>query len=350
MLHKKIRHFSALTGTDVHLLDVATKSFESDANSFCSRCPRRCDYKNTHLYGCYESVRWDHKYIYCCPMDFTFVAVPVMGEYENPEKGVIIGPVLMGELSDFEETYGLPHMETPRVNDLTEVASALFSPQSGERAEYTGDFLNTVYQELDVENPGSIRWTAKVGQEVQEGQVLGTCQGVDVVCQYNGKLLAINSYGTEPYLEIQLLSPLTMECYVNRSTLKTMQRAKNLTTKDGTAVTIDYVSNIPDPGGNLRVLLSLDTDYYYYGETVNGLQLHTGNQYTQALVLPASALYQKTAGEDQPWYVYKVRADGEAIGEIEVTIGYNNGSYVCVSGIQAGEYFDTGYGAIKGES
>lgn len=150
MLHKKIRHFSALTGTDVHLLDVATKSFESDANSFCSRCPRRCDYKNTHLYGCYESVRWDHKYIYCCPMDFTFVAVPVMGEYENPEKGVIIGPVLMGELSDFEETYGLPHMETPRVNDLTEVASALFSPQSGERAEYTGDFLNTVYQELEL--------------------------------------------------------------------------------------------------------------------------------------------------------------------------------------------------------
>ena len=216
----------------------------------------------------------------------------------------------------------------------------------------SGTFISksTVYQELDVENPGSIRWTAKVGQEVQEGQVLGTCQGVDVVCQYNGKLLAINSYGTEPYLEIQLLSPLAMECYVNRSTLKTMQRAKNLTTKDGTAVTIDYVSNIPDHGGNLRVLLSIDTDYYYYGETVNGLQLHTGNKYTQALVLPASALYQKTAGEDQPWYVYKVRADGEAIGEIEVTIGYNNGAYVCVSGIQAGEYFDTGYGAIKGES
>ena len=216
----------------------------------------------------------------------------------------------------------------------------------------SGTFIakSTVYQELDVESPGNIRWTAKAGQEVQEGQVLGTLGDKEVVCQYNGKLMAINSYGTEPYLEIQLLSPLTMECHVSRSTLRTMQRAKELTTKDGTPVTIDYVSNIPDAAGNLRVLLSIDTDYYYYGETVTDLQLHTGNKYTQALVLPVSALYQKNAGEDQPWYVYKVKADGEAVGEQEVTVGYNNGSVACVSGIQAGEYFDTGYGAIKGES
>jgi YesN/AraC family two-component response regulator len=73
-----------------------------------------------------------------------------MGEYENPVEGVIVGPVLMGELSDFENTYGLPHMETARVNDLTEVASALFSPHGGERGEGTGDFLNAVYRELEL--------------------------------------------------------------------------------------------------------------------------------------------------------------------------------------------------------
>ena len=221
-----------------------------------------------------------------------------------------------------------------------------------ELVSVSGTFISntTVYQELDVESPGNIRWTAKVGQEVQEGQVLGTCQGENVVCQYNGKLLAINSYGTEPYLEIQLLTPLSLECYVSRTTLKTMQRAKTLTTQKGEAVTIDYVSNIPNAAGQLRILLSIDTDYYFLGEAVSDLQLQTGSKYIQALVLPVSALYQKNAGEDQPWYVYKVTADGEAIGEQEVTVGYHNGSVACVSGIQAGEYFDTGYGAIKGEN
>lgn len=220
-----------------------------------------------------------------------------------------------------------------------------------ELVSVSGTFIsNTLaYQELDYKTPSSIRWTVKAGQEVQEGQVLGTYLGEDVVCQYSGKLMSINSYGEKPYLEIQLLSPLMMECYVNRSVLGTLQRAKELTTEDGSAVTIDYVSAIPDAAGNLRVLLSIDTDYYYYGEVVTGLMLHTGNKYLQALVVPVSALYQKTGGEDEPWYVYRVKANGEADAEVEVTIGYSDGYYACVSGIQAGEYFDTGYGAVKGE-
>ena len=221
-----------------------------------------------------------------------------------------------------------------------------------ELVSVSGTFISNtlVYQDLDYKTPSRIRWTVKAGQEVQEGQVLGTYLGEDVLCQHSGKLISINSYGDEPYLEIQLLSPLVMECYVSRSVLGTLQRAKELTTSDGAAVTIDYVSTIPDGAGNLRILLNIDTDYYYYGETVTDLILRTGHKYMQALVLPVSALYQKTAGEDEPWYVYRVKANGEADGEIEVTIGYSNGTFACVSGVKAGEYFDTGYGAIKGEN
>lgn len=221
-----------------------------------------------------------------------------------------------------------------------------------ELVSVSGTFISNtlVYQELDYKTPSRIRWTVKAGQEVQEGQVLGTYLGEDVLCQHSGKLMSINSYGDEPYLEIQLLSPLVMECYVSRSVLGTLQRAKELTTSDGAAVTIDYVSTIPDGAGNLRILLNIDTDYYYYGETVTDLTLRTGHEYMQALVLPVSALYQKTAGEDEPWYVYRIKANGEADGEIEVTIGYSNGAFACVSGVKAGEYFDTGYGAIKGEN
>jgi len=216
----------------------------------------------------------------------------------------------------------------------------------------SGKFVSQglAYQEIDVKTPSKIRWTAKVGSEVQEGQVLGTYEGAEILSQYTGVLKAINSYGDEPYLEVELLSPLVMECYVSQKTLRTLQRAKELVTADGEAVTVQYVSVIPNAAGQLRVLLSIDTDYYYYGETVNGLVLQTGYEYLSALVLPTNALYQKVAGEDEPWYVYKVDASGKAIGEVEVTVGYSDGSFVCVSGIEAGEWFDTGYGAIKGGS
>jgi len=216
----------------------------------------------------------------------------------------------------------------------------------------SGKFVSQglAYQEIDVKTPSKIRWTAKVGSEVQEGQVLGTYEGAEILSQYTGVLNAINSYGDEPYLEVELLSPLVMECYVSQKTLRTLQRAKELVTADGEAVTVQYVSVIPNAGGNVRILLSIDSDYYYYGETVENLVLKTGYEYLSALVLPTNALYQKVAGEDEPWYVYKVDAEGKAIGEVEVTVGYSDGSFVCVSGIEAGEWFDTGYGAIKGGS
>lgn len=216
----------------------------------------------------------------------------------------------------------------------------------------SGKFISqeVAYQELNYKTPSKIRWTAKVGSEVQEGQVLGTYEGTEILSQYTGMLKAINAYGEEPYLEVELLSPLVMECYVSQKTLRTLQRAKELTTADGDAVSVQYSSVIPNAAGQLRVLLSIDTDYYYYGETLEALVLKTGYEYLSALVLPKSALYQKIQGEDEPWYVYKVDASGKAIGEVEVTLGYSDGSYVCVSGIEPGDYFDTGYGAIKGGS
>ena len=219
-----------------------------------------------------------------------------------------------------------------------------------ETESVSGKFISQgfAYQELDYKTPSKIRWTVKVGSEVQEGQVLGTYEGNEILSQYTGILRATNAYGDEPYLEVELLSPLVMECYVSQKTLRTLQRAKELTTADGDAVSIQYVSVIPNAGGNVRILLSIDSDYYYYGETVENLVLKTGYQYLSALVLPKNALYQKVQGEDEPWYVYKVDASGKAIGETEVTVGYSDGSFVCVSGIEAGEWFDTGYGAIKG--
>lgn len=152
MQEKKIKHFSSLTGIACNVFDVKLKRFESFKNTFCSRCPKSCDYTNTHLYACYESARWDNKYIYYCPMDFIFVAVPVMDEYEIMSSGIIIGPLLMGEAEDFQQTtFDLPRMDTGKVNDLAEIASLLFSAENqSSPKEDIGDFLNTIYKELEL--------------------------------------------------------------------------------------------------------------------------------------------------------------------------------------------------------
>ena len=150
LTEKYIKHFSSLFGIDFNIYDLTRKDFLDFKNTFCSLCPNKCDYKTTHLYGTYESIRWDNKYIYYCPMEFLFIATPLFGEFDIPTGSVIAGPLLIGNIDDFEETHGLPHMETHKVNDLAEIISKVFSENvTNEYKESTTDFLNTVYKELD---------------------------------------------------------------------------------------------------------------------------------------------------------------------------------------------------------
>ena len=148
---KLAKHFSSLLDVDVHHFEADKREFTDYENTFCSRCPARCDHRTTHLYGCYEAARWDRKYIYFCRMDFIFVAVPEIEEYDVVTGGMIAGPILMGDVEDYPETFGLPHMETSRVNDMAEIASALFTSECVQStSEDTTQFLNTVYSELEV--------------------------------------------------------------------------------------------------------------------------------------------------------------------------------------------------------
>ena len=61
------------------------------------------------------------------------------------------------------------------------------------------------------------------------------------------------------------------------------------------------------------------------------------------LVLPLDCVYQKTPGEDEPWFVRQVTEDGFLIAEIEVKIGYSDNDFAVVNGIEEGQYFDSGY-------
>jgi len=222
-----------------------------------------------------------------------------------------------------------------------------------ETVTVSGSFVSETfaYQELSFEQPSYIRWNVSVGQEVQEGQVLGTYLGEEIISQYTG-ILRVNNAGSRDnaYLKVELFSPVVLQCAVSQKALNSLRRAKELTTEDGKTVTLVYASKVQNANGLFKVQLKIDSEFYSYGMAAQDLLLYTGYNYLQTLVLPESALYQKVAGENEPWFAYQVSETGQLIGEVEVTRGYSDGTFVCVTGVNAGDLFDSGYKAIKGGS
>ena len=151
MQNKLLKHFVSLFQVEFNMFDMQIREFLESEHFFCEKCPRKCDYKNTHLYGCYESARWDSKYIYYCPMEFIFIAISLYDEFAVQSECVIAGPIQMGEVLDSEKVEGIPHMEVHEVSDLAEIMFAAFSNQvlPGTQVSTT-DFLNEIYRELEI--------------------------------------------------------------------------------------------------------------------------------------------------------------------------------------------------------
>ena len=155
LIEKYQKHIGSAFDVDCNLIDLTSKSFQDPSSVYCSHCPTQCDFANTHMYGCYESIRWDNKYIYYCPCGYIFIAVPIFDEQMILRTGVITGPILMGELEDFTDVPDLPNYSTKKVNDITNLISAIFVPifNKSTPTDSKEDFLNTIYKELSFLKP-----------------------------------------------------------------------------------------------------------------------------------------------------------------------------------------------------
>lgn len=121
------RPYESLTGVPCSVFDVTLK--ELGSGHFCAGCPARCDFINTHLYGCWEAHRWGGKYIYYCPAGVIFVAAAVANETGMLQSGVLAGPIVMGNAEDFDAPFaadGIINLTTTQVNDLAELMGGLF--------------------------------------------------------------------------------------------------------------------------------------------------------------------------------------------------------------------------------
>lgn len=202
------------------------------------------------------------------------------------------------------------------------------------------------YQELDQRRPDQIRWLINVGDEIQEGQIIGTYNGEDVTAEYTGILLDRNSYSGDAYLRYQLFTPVVLSCRVDERTLAVLKLSEGLTTEDGETVTLVFSSSQKNADGTTDVRLQIESDRYQFGQELDVLRILTGRVYQNVIVLPSSCVYQKEMGEDAPWYVRQVTETGLFLTELEVKTGYSDGDLICVSGISEGGWYDTGYKAV----
>lgn len=99
------------------------------------RCHKPCDRYQACRYGCSEAHRWGGRYIYYCKEGVTFIAASVSNERGELAGGLVLGPMIIGDVEDLirEDTSpeqatflrGLPWRSTDKVNAMAEIMAAV---------------------------------------------------------------------------------------------------------------------------------------------------------------------------------------------------------------------------------
>lgn len=132
---KQADRISDLCGVECTTYELSKLNYSDGCFNFCTnKCPMaksgKCNPSNTHLYGCYESERWNSSYIYYCPSGLIFVSNAIFNKQEHLEGGFTCGPIIMSNICDLAESdvvipaelaQTLPVMTTKKVQHLADV-------------------------------------------------------------------------------------------------------------------------------------------------------------------------------------------------------------------------------------
>ena len=208
-----------------------------------------------------------------------------------------------------------------------------------ESVRMKGTFVSgaEAYQELTYKDPGTIRWIAQPGDRILAGQVLGYYKGEELRAEYTGVLKECNPYSDRPYLCYALLEEPNLQCFITPQQARKLREAPDISSEVYDLQLLS-VSNVQRADGTVAALFAVPGSIYKVGDSLE-LTVYTGLELKYQMVLPVSCIYQKTAGEDQPWYVYQITMQGEPIGEIEVELGYTDGEIVCINQLEMATYY-----------
>jgi len=165
------KHLSPLLEIGCRVLDLAApQSFGSDGeeSSFCDRCAYSEKTKiKPHLYGLHEAFRWQGKYLYYCPIGLLYGAFALLEGENKLAGGIIVGPMVMGEMADTlmdisspeleAQIRNLPVFSTAQVSHLCEAMSVIAEGLSGSSFNSSEtaplfnqqDYLNAIYEVKD---------------------------------------------------------------------------------------------------------------------------------------------------------------------------------------------------------
>lgn len=166
-------NLSSLLGMNISLFSIDKEDYIINSFSCCEKCSADCDHRRTHLYGSYEAQRWGGKYIYYCPAGYIFLSSITDNTSENTS--VITGPIIMGDLSDFENgidavTACSVNLSTAQVNSLSTLMECYTKASAKESKTPSEDSFDKHYQTAKSESSSyAIELEKKLGEAIKNG-------------------------------------------------------------------------------------------------------------------------------------------------------------------------------------
>lgn len=212
----------------------------------------------------------------------------------------------------------------------------------------SGSVVSTAMEFIELNDywdPFSLRMTVESGQTVCAGDVIGYYNGEPVLSDKTGVVKSV-CIGSDNYVWLQSLDSLALRLEVSNQTVLAALQQENITLTDSDGATYHVLEIAPTmtETGNAVVLLSCEGIALVYGQQYPELTLQTGRIFRQALVVEKNCVYTPTGSDKK--YVREVDDSGKYLREVEVTTGYSNGEYICISGIDEGAFCDSGYKAV----
>lgn len=218
-----------------------------------------------------------------------------------------------------------------------------------EYVEVSGGVISTKVSFMELKQykePYNIRFIVNVGDVVGEGDVIGYYQGKEVCSEVTGQIRMID-LGGEPYIMFESFNNLAIEIPCTDEYLLSIFQRSNaeLTSRDGVIYRVLKVDDASSVMGATKVWIAPEGgSTLIYGAPVEDLRLYTGRVFPQSLMIEKACVYSYPGSEAK--YVRTVDRNGVFLSEVEVEVGFENGDYVSVSGVEEGTFCDSGYKAI----
>lgn len=198
------------------------------------------------------------------------------------------------------------------------------------------------YKIVDVKVSGlkadKTSYICKTGDEIFKNQDIATDGRNTFKSPMNGIVQDI-PYSKDGCVNVLSLDELCLNLSVPVDEVGVFENA--IYDENGNKIKVIAKSNQVNENGEVSIKITNTFGDYLAGQSVNDIKIYTGYTYSNVYVVDVDCVYSK--GKDNTYFVRKVDSKGKFIEEVEVGIGYSNGEYICITGLEEGEFCDDGY-------